>query len=368
MRGDGRIFKRGATYWCAYSLNGKECRESCGTSEEKKAQKYLQDRRNELGADKIGARKMAAPSARRVTIGKLVEALRADFLLRGKLSAPNACHLARAEKDFGTIRASQLTPKNIDDYITEKRAAGVADATINRTLAQVKQAYKLGVRQSTLANVPYIRRLSEEGNERSGFLTPSQFLTLLPHIPADLRDFVEFGYMTGQRKGETRLMTWGMLDGNALRIPRSITKNKKGRVLPLDTKLAAIIERRRRAARQIEEDGTARLAEYIFHRGDGQPIGNFDKSWKTACKQAGLAPGTLYHDCRRSAVKNLIAAGVPRAIAMKVSGHRSESVFERYNIKLDPEVRAAMEQAEAYRAKEAAKQKTVPAVLPRKSA
>jgi integrase len=270
--------------------------------------------------------------------------------------------LARAEKDFGTIRASELKPNDVDTYIAERRADGVADATINRTLAQVKQAYKLAMRQETLNRAPYIRHLSEEGNERQGFLTPSQFQELLPHIPAELKDFVEWGYATGQRKGETRLMTWAMLDSKAqvLRIPGKITKPKKGRTLPLDTKLAAIIERRKES-REVNVNGVLEMSKYIFHRGDGQPIVNFDRSWKTACKLAGLA-GILYHDCRRSAVKNLTDAGVPRRLAMKVSGHKSEAVFERYNIKLDEQVRAAMEQKEAHIATEAAKETNVVAM------
>jgi integrase len=361
MRGDGRLFKRGDIFWVAYSLDGKEHRESAKTTDEKEALKFFQNVRNKLGADREGARKMETPQARRLTISKLIGALRADFELRGILSAPNACHLNRTEKYFGKLHAAKLTPADVDAHITEQRAAGVADATINRTLAFLRLAYNLAIQQETLNRAPFIRHLSEDGNEREGFLTPAQFEKLLPYIPPDLQDFVAWGYATGQRRGETTQMTWGMVHGNAVHIPKEITKTKKGRVLPLDTKLAAIIERRRKAARQVEIDGTTQLSEYIFHRGDGQRIGSFEKSWKTACKAAGLA-GTLYHDCRRSAVKNLIDAGVPRAIAMKVSGHRSEAVFERYNIKLDEQVRAAMEQAEAYRAREAAKQTNVVAI------
>jgi integrase len=363
MRGDGRLFKRGETFWVAYSLDGIEHRESCKTTDQKEAEKFFQDVRNKVGADREGARKMETPQAKRLTVAKLLATLRADLELRKKWTTPTACHLKRAETGFGTIRAAKLSTGDVDKYIKEQQAAGVADATINQTLGCIKRAFKLAVIQKTLNQVPFIRHLSEDGNEREGFLTPVQFKKLLPHIPTDLQDFVEWGYATGQRRGETTLMTWEMLNtkGNVLRIPGWICKNKKGRVLPLDTKLAAIIERRKKAARQVEADGTVRLSEYIFHRGDGEPVGDFEKSWKTACAAAGLA-GTLYHDMRRSAVKNLIDAGVPRAIAMKVSGHRSEAVFERYNIKLDEQVRAAMEQTEAYREKESAAPSNVIAI------
>jgi integrase len=359
MRGDGRVFLRGSTFWIAYSLRGEEMRESANTPDEDTARKFLRAKMKLVHADEIGARAFVTPKAARLTIADLLQTLREDFKLRGKLSKPAACHLARAEKDFGTIRASELTPKDVTAYITEQRAKGVADATVNRTFACLKQSYKLAVQQETLNRVPYIQHLPEEGNVREGFLTPAQFEQLLPHIPADLQDLAEWAYATGQRRGETLLLTWAMLDGDVLRIPGWITKTKKGRTLPLDTKLAAIIERRR-ALRQVNVNGVTEMSEYIFTR-DGQRIGSFEKSWRTACKAAGLA-GTIYHDMRRSAVKNLTDSGVPRALAMKVSGHRSEAVFERYNIKLDEQVRAAMEQAEAYRTKEAAKPTNVVAM------
>jgi len=95
------------------------------------------------------------------------------------------------------------------------------------------------------------------------------------------------------------------------------------------------------------------MSDYIFHR-DGLPIESFRKSWATACKRTGLS-GKLFHDLRRCAAKNLIEAGVPQSVAMKITGHKTISMFQRYAIVEPKQQREALRKAEAYRAEQLAK-------------
>ena len=55
------------------------------------------------------------------------------------------------------------------------------------------------------------------------------------------------------------------------------------------------------------------------------------RRWETACKASGV-PERIPHDFRRTAVRNLERAGVPRSVAMKITGHKTEAVYRRYAI------------------------------------
>jgi len=155
-----------------------------------------------------------------------------------------------------------------------------------------------------------------------------------------VKDFCEWAYRTGMRPGEIRSLTWADLDQETwtLRLHAKGAKTGYGRALPLGGSLRAIIERRV-AARQFS-------CTYIFHR-SGRQMGDFGKTWKRACREAGLSEKLLY-DLRRTAVRNMVRAGVDMAVAMKISGHRTRSVFDRYNIISEDDVRSALATAETY--------------------
>jgi integrase len=157
--------------------------------------------------------------------------------------------------------------------------------------------YALAVRNKHFAAsaIPYIERLTED-NARKGFIEPADFARLLTFLRDDgLRDFVQWSYACGMRHGEGDQLTWAMIANDELYIPGSICKNHEGRALPLSSELLQIINRRK-LARRVKVGDTFQMVEYIFHRG-GLPIGEFRKSWKSACKLANL-PGIIPHDMR----------------------------------------------------------------------
>src|SRR6266851_9023813 len=276
MRGDGRVFLRGSTYWCAYSLRGVEHRESTESSDEKQAGKFLKARLREVGADLLGARTFTTPKASRLTVAELCEALKADFELREKASPQNLSYLKRVTADFGTYRAVELTAERIDKYIEQRLADGAANASVNRTTQILGQCFALAIKRGHLSKSPYIRHLSED-NAREGFFDETQARAVIGKLPDDgLRDFVLFAYLCGWRKGSIAKLRWDAvdLDAGEINLPGRFTKNRKPLKMAVEGELGQLLERRARV-RSVEVEGVAEVCGLVFHRGDGRPINEF---------------------------------------------------------------------------------------------
>ena len=207
--------------------------------------------------------------------------------------------------------------------------------------------------------MPYIKSLPED-NARQGFLDRADFEAILSRLTVrgkpdtDLQDYMAWCFFTGMRTGETKALTWADFDRETwtIRLHARDSKNRKGRAIPLENELREVIERRL-AARQMD-------CPYIFHR-RGEQMGTFRKVWKRACRAAGLVkverhPVTgqtvevypIPHDCRRSAVRNMVRAGVNPDVARQISGHRTPSIFSLYNIISEDDLRQAMKRTSDY--------------------
>jgi integrase len=131
------------------------------------------------------------------------------------------------------------------------------------------------------------------------------------------------------------------------------TKNKDGRTFPFTTALRTLLERQRDERDRLKKQG--QVVPWVFFRMVAKarggkkfptPITSITKGFKAACRRAGH-PGIIPHDLRRSAVRNLVRAGVPQTIAMKLTGHRTDSVFRRYDIVSPDDLRVAVERLDA---------------------
>ena len=186
-----------------------------------------------------------------------------------------------------------------------------------------------------------------ENNTRQGFFERPDLEAVVAALPGYLQDFTRFAYLTGWRKGEIIPLKWTDVDpdAGAIRLRPEAAKTGRGRTVMLEGDLAELIDRRC-AARLFEKNGHVRLATLVFHR-DGEPVGDFRKARATACQAAGV-PHKLFHDLRRTAARNMVRAGVPERVAMAVTGHLTRSMFDRYNIVSEDDLRMAAQKTTMY--------------------
>jgi integrase len=169
-----------------------------------------------------------------------------------------------------------------------------------------------------------------EDNARQGFFEHEDFEAFVQHLPEPVNDIARFAYVTGWRRGEVVPLKWEDVDRTAREVRLRTSKNGEGRLLPLDDELWGLIERRWAARKVKREDGTEETSAHVFHRA-GRPVVDFRKAWETALEESKV-PAKLFHDLRRTAVRNMVRAGVPQSVAMAISGHKTESMFQRYNV------------------------------------
>lgn len=254
-----------------------------------------------------------------------------------------AYHLKPIRAWFEVMRADQVTERDIDQYIKHRLSANRSTTTVNRELQYLGQSLRLARRKKLISDLPHIEKFRED-NARQGFFERDDFERLVSFLPDDLQDFVRFAYYSGWRKGEIAQLEWRDIEGDVIRLRPESSKTKDGRVLVLVGELANIIERRR--AERL--DATALVFHRVLQGKPGHPIRHFYRTWKTACHKAGIPADRVFHDFRRSAVRNMTRAGVPRQTAKQISGHKTDSIFNRYDIVDEQDIREGLLKTQQY--------------------
>ena len=234
----------------------------------------------------------------------------------------------RSSSPAGEHRA--LSSDRVLGYVRYRQQQRAANATINRELAALKRMFRLGERAGRIVRRPFIDLLQEH-DARTGFFERAECDAVLAQLPDDLQPVFTVAYLTGWRvKSELLTWQWAHVDFQSgwLRLEPGETK-KEGWQFPLTPALRAVLERQRARTLAMEK-ATRTIIPWLFHR-SGRPIKSFRRAWLAACTAAGLSD-RIPHDFRRTAVRNLERAGVPRSTAMKMVGHKTESIYRRYAI------------------------------------
>jgi integrase len=244
--------------------------------------------------------------------------------------------LMHLDRFFTGRRLASIGGAEATAYAARRQVAGAANATINREVAVLIRMLRLAFERNQLPRLPVIRKLKEAA-PRQGFFEKEPFEAVRRYLPADLQAAVSVSYLFGWRM-QSEVLTLERrhldLEAGTLRLDPGQTKNDEGRVvyLPLDLKaqLGAQLERVEQLARKL-----GRIIPWLFPHLRGPKRGerrqDFRWIWRSACRASGV-PGMLRHDLRRTAVRNMVNHGIPERVAMKISGHKTRSVFDRYHI------------------------------------
>jgi len=342
IRGFGTAYLRGRLWWIRYHHRGQEFRESTKSENFREAERLLKKRWKEIGRGKF-----IGPREEKVLVNDLLDVLVLNYEQNDRRSLNTlTSRIEPLRAAFGTKRAVDVKGDTIERYKADRltamtrRGTRVTPATLNRELAALKRAFRLGIEQDRIASAPMVKLLTER-NVRQGFVEPGVFEQIAAHLAEPIADVARFGYVTAWRKQEILSLKWSDVDleSRRVRLRSEHSKNAEPRVIVLTGDLLALMERRR-AARQYEADTGTALSAWVFHR-RGHPIVDFRDAWADACAAAGVS-GLLFHDLRRSAVRNMERAGVSQSVAMKVSGHKTIATYQRYRITSEDDIERAL--------------------------
>jgi len=374
----GSVYRRpDSPYWyIAYSANGRKIRENTHLLKHKAAKKLLDSR---LGAVANGD--VLPVDVGKTTVGELLELVRTDYnvnTLKSLDTALRRIHLHLAPffyvvsdqdgKYASGMKATQVTSDLINRYVVARQQAGASNGTVNRELSVLRRGFSLAMMATPpkVLRCPNFPRLKESA-PRKGFLEDSQYHAIAQACPELwFRSMVEVARTYGWRSAELKQLRCEQVDlaSRTIRLNAGSTKNDDGRLVVMTDAVHTLLSECVRGKK-----GDA----YVFTRRNGKPVRDFRTTWRRACVAAGVGrwicpacegqqvlnagqcpgckrawevherryAGAIFHDWRRTGVRAMVRRGIPERVAMTISGHRTRSVFDRYNITSEADLRDA---------------------------
>lgn len=339
LRGQGSLVQRGDIWHYSFYVAGERYRGSTGLANKKEAIEFLT---MEMGRVATLAHEGEDLKPNRVKIGKLFEMLLDHY----EIHAPEAEHtkisILKVKRHlmpyFGSILAKNLTTNDVNVYV-KRRQKVAKNATVNRELSLLHKAFSLAhdAEPRLVNHIPTMKKLRED-NVRTGFLRVEEYKALRDALVDPLKLLFVFAYHLGMRLGELLKIRKNQVDRDAglIWLEGRQTKNKQPRTAPIYGEMAAFLD-------MVPQNNSQLLFCWL----DGSPIKDFRESWKQATAIAGV-PALMFHDLRRTAVRNMRRAGVDEQTIRKIIGHKTDAMFRRYSIIDEEEIQEAGKKVEAY--------------------
>jgi integrase len=340
-RGTGGVYRRPGSgfWWVSYQLNGKLVRESSGCLTKTAAGEKLKERLRASGNGNF-----LGPRIEKITVDELYNDLLQDYRIKNQtVEWAERVWNVHLKDFFGGMRAANLGTNQMTGYVEKRFGEGAAKSTTNRELALLRRAFSIGfdAEPQKVVRVPKFHKhiVSEKGNERRGFVEEHQYRKLAEAAAGQLwlRTLLALGYTYGFRKAELLEMRCQQVDllNNTVCLYSGETKNGEGRIVKLTEECRSLVTELRRGKQPDD---------FLFVRGS-EPVRDFRGAWDALVKAAGV-PDLMFHDLRRSAVRNMVRRGVPQKTARQISGHKTDAVFSRYNIVSEADIADAARKIE----------------------
>jgi integrase len=309
-----------------------------------------------------------------------VDAIAKLYLDDRKGSAPKSYEWLNSQWEnhlkpfFGGITASRVTTEKMIEYRNERIDQKASPTTINKELGMLRAAYYHAMDDYTPAKINRVPKFPvklPEPPPRKGFINDQQYNALQDNCKDSwLRAVLAIAYTYGFRRSEIvgrpqrnhppMKVNQVDMEGRTIRLNPGETKNKEGRVVKMTQEVYDLLKP------CIEGKSPD---DAVFMWNNGKPVKDFRETWRQLIEASeGIPSNLLLHDFRRSAARNLLGAGVNQDVAMRITGHKTASMFSRYNIVAESDLAEAAEKLELKRSatKAKAEQQTQTAEIGRK--
>lgn len=343
------ISTRTGSYIAYVTLNGKPIRQAVGrvgciTPKEAGQERALLEKQIADGTfvPKSSAPKPIKPAS--YTVADLWASYRVDYANRsGRDLGRLEIAWKRLKPTFEKMATSDVSTDALNGYIAIRHDAGMSNGTVNRELALLKAMFRHGTRLTPPMvenRIPSFPKRLKESRPREGFIGDKEYAVLCRHAkPLWLRTLIALCYTFGFRKSEALNLQCKHVDLFDRWLTLEITKNGESRKVKMTQESFDLV----RACMAGKDEN-----DYLLTRQDGSRVVDLRDDWYTLCVTSGLGrlesakgkdgkdydrySGLNLHDFRRSAIRNMVRRGIIEKVAMKISGHRTRSVFDRYNI------------------------------------
>lgn len=352
----GHKRQRGGVWWIYYYRDGRQVPESTHSADEADADRLLKQRYAEIVLGVYQDR----PSGE-ITMEHVIQFASDHYAAAsptGRISPRDASRCKILKAYWGVLRLSKFAERSMllaTGYVHHRKKQGKANSTINVEMATLRTGLKLARSFKLLSqDLELPPALDTSRNVRTGFWEDADFRRMLEALIPEWRPILWTGYWTGMRKQEVERLEWYQVDliNRTIRLEAATTKGKRVRSVPIFEELFQVLAVQRR----LRDERFPECRWLFFRYGTGEQTHITHYSWLKACHELGWVvrrpeppeqnrtyqrtgdelwlyrPAKHFHDFRRTAIRSWTRRGVPRNIAKSWSGHRTDSVFNRYDI------------------------------------